>query len=170
MAFPLLPLAALLLLPTSATTTPQPSAPQQLRGSPTLAAAPPPVPSFPKYAVSASTLTVGGFTSAGNTQTAGVWAPAPQRAGQKFPVIAFGHGWGTGGRFGAPNYSDLISAIAAHGMIVIAPESCSLNTYCTRFDHDLFRALAYAKEHANDTSSVFAHADVARLGMVGHSM
>ena len=169
MPFPLLPLAALLLLPTNATTTPQPSAPQQLRGS-APGAAPPPVPSFPKYAVSASTLTVGGFTSAGNTQTAGVWAPAPQRAGQKFPVIAFGHGWGTGGRFSAPNYSDLISAIAAHGMIVIAPESCSLNTYCTRFDQDLFRALAYAKEHANDTSSVFAHADVARLGMVGHSM
>ena len=37
-------------------------------------------------------------------------------------------------------------------------------------DQDLFRALAYAKEHANDTSSVFAHANVARLGMVGHSM
>ena len=101
----------------------------------------------------------------------------PKPGDETFPVIAFGHGWGVDGPYVGPSYSQLLTTIASFGFIIIAPESCSENIYCTTFDQDLYRALDFAKNASTPGSingtvprTPWRHADVSRLGIAGHSM
>jgi len=101
----------------------------------------------------------------------------PKPGDETFPVIAFGHGWGVDGPYVGPSYSKLLTTIASFGFIIIAPESCSENIYCTTFDQDLYRALDFAKNASTPGSingtvprTPWRHADVSRLGIAGHSM
>ena len=64
--------------------------------------------------------------------------------GEKFPVIAFGHGYLAGGLVTAPTYFKNLISLASWGNIVLAPLSCKGE--CFNFHEDLAAALRIVRD------------------------
>ena len=67
-----------------------------------------------------------------------------QSLGEKFPVIAFGHGYGAGGLLTPTTYFKNMISLASWGHIVLAPLSC--RGECFNFHEDLAAALRLVRD------------------------
>lgn len=122
--------------------------------------------------------------------------PSSAKKGEKFPVVAFAHGFLAGG-LALDLYNTHLAGIASYGFVVIAPKSCILGcsppkdavelsssmdvnvqadcipftdgTRWTSFVHENTRALDYAKNHSSAPWASIIDWD-AGAGIVGHSM
>lgn len=87
-------------------------------------------------------------------------------SGERFPVVAYAHGWMAGGPALNSTYTDLWDLIASSGYVVVAFKAGLFN-YCKNEQHDLLHALEWARTSADIQDLVDLDLPSA---IAGHSM
>lgn len=124
---------------------------------------------------------VDALDSSGASHGINVWYPVGAK-GQKFPLIAYAHGFTDGGKSVANHYDNHLTELAAFGYIIAAHESC--DTGCSdwatnpgdptgfkNYYKQQWKVLDWAKERARSGDPLFSAMNLAiGVGIAGHSM
>ena len=93
----------------------------------------------------------------------------PTEGSGPFPVITFMHGVKSGGKYTYGNYGKVLTYLASHGYIVLAPRVCQ-DDLCLGLDEDLLISLSYAKKQYDLGDTAFSYASFDKVGLLGYSM